>query len=178
MLLQQAYADDFILLFQPLVLVFSSCLVFSFFLFSIPTCGSFKVRLKTQEKGQTTRYRVSPNQGHLLPNSTTTVYVYIEETNVNEILQLSCDTSNPVQCNDKILIMGVSMKKEAYDHFLTESEEAQKKIEKILFDAKNKKSIFFIHSFLHIHSFSSNFLSNSFLFTCKQTFRFLTSQNS
>ena len=60
---------------------------------------------------------------------------------MNEILQLSCDTSNPVQCNDKILIMGVSMKKEAYDHFLTESEEAQKKIEKILFDAKNKKSI-------------------------------------
>ena len=101
---------------------------------------AFKVRIKTQDN-QKTRYRVSPNQGHISPNESTTVYVYIEESNVNKLLQVSCDSGNPVECNDKFLIMGVVMKQKAYEHFVGETEEAQNLITGILFDAKNKKSI-------------------------------------
>ena len=84
---------------------------------------------------------MSPNQGHISPNESTTVYVYIEESNVNKLLQVSCDSGNPVECNDKFLIMGVVMKQKAYEHFVGETEEAQNLITGILFDAKNKKSI-------------------------------------
>ena len=102
---------------------------------------SFKVRIKTGDD-QKTRYRVSPNSGTILPNSSATVYVYIEEVNVNSILQRSCDNNNPIVCKDKFLIMGVTMKQEAYEHFIGSDEHAQKKISSILFDSKkHKKSI-------------------------------------
>ena len=77
--------------------------------------------------------------GHILPNQKTTVYIYIEEGNVNDMLQLSNDSNSPVECRDKFLIMGVTMKKEAYEHYVGESEETQKMISGKLFDGKNKK---------------------------------------
>ena len=79
--------------------------------------------------------------GHILPNQKTTVYIYIEEGNVNDMLQLSNDSNSPVECRDKFLIMGVTMKKEAYEHYVGESEETQKMISGKLFDGKNKKKI-------------------------------------
>lgn len=82
---------------------------------------------------------MNPTQGTLKPNESVSIAIKIDKIMVNEVLQQSFDTSKPVTCEDKFLVLSIPVPQQGIAHLADQSEKDRLKTLAALFSNPHVK---------------------------------------